>query len=64
MKLLNKSYKFNKAIYTMELNDGEKFLGETELIKRFKDTVPMVYMGFGYTVSKFENRLEIKVYTD
>jgi len=64
MKLLKKSTQFNKMIYTMQLDDGEKFMGENELVSRFKTIVTDEYFGFGYTVKKFEDQLEIKIYTD
>ena len=64
MKLLKKSYQFNKAIYTMQLSEEEKLLSEGELVNIFKTVVTDEYMGFGYTVTKFENRVEFKIYTD
>jgi len=64
MKLLKKSTQFNKMLYTMELSEEEKLLSEGELVNIFKTVVTDEYLGFGYTVTKFENQLTLKIYTD
>lgn len=48
----------------MELSEEEKLLSEGELVNIFKTVVTDEYLGFGYTVTKFENQLTLKIYTD
>lgn len=64
MKLLSKSTKFNKMVYTVSLDGDEKFLSENDIIKEFKKIVTDEYFGFGSRVDKFEDRAVITVYTD
>lgn len=64
MKLVKTSVNLNRNVFLLELNSNEKFMSNEDLILLFQKMQNDCYTGSGYSIRKFENLLEITVYTD